>query len=241
MSRLARLSPWSRLVVVSALLVLGSAIALAIARVASGHERLATYAVRGSVDGIALDLGDGDVVVAGGGARADVAVERTDRYTFGHAATVRRSVGDGIFRVRSRCPKTALHSCSVRYRIVVPDNVPVEVRTDSGTVRFSGYRGSGSVTTRSGDVRVEGFCGFSLQARSDTGDIDADAACSPQQLVLRSTSGDVRAVVPDGRYQVDADSASGETVVRGVHVVQDGPFRLDASSSSGDVTVETGG
>jgi hypothetical protein len=239
-SRLAHLSPWSRLVAVSAVLVLGTAIALAIARVASGEERLATYAVRGSLNGIALDVGDGDVVVAGGGVRADVAVERTDRFTFGHAADVRRSVRDGVFHVRSRCPQTTFHSCSVRYRIVVPDNVPVEVRTGSGSVRFSGYRGSGTVTTRSGDVRVQGFCGFSLRARSDTGEIDADAACAPQQLALRSTSGDVHAVVPKGRYRVDADSASGKAVVRGVQVVQDGPFSLDASSSSGDVTVEAG-
>jgi hypothetical protein len=217
-SRLVRLSPWGRLVAVSAVLVLGSAIALTIARVASGEERLATYAVRGSLNGISLDLGDGDVVVAGGGARADVAVERTDHFTFGHPATVRRSVRDGVFRIRSRCPQTALHSCSVRYRIVVPDNVPVEIRTSSGTVRFDGYRGS----------------------RSDTGQIDADAACPPQELVLRSTSGDVRAVVPRGRYRVDVDSASGKAVVRGVRAVQDGPFSLDASSSSGDVTVEAG-
>jgi Putative adhesin len=239
-SRLTHLSPWGRLVAVSALLVLGSAIALAVARAASGQERLATYAVRGSLNGIALDLGDGDVVVAGGGDRPDVAVQRTDRFTFGHDATVRRSVRDGVFRIRSRCPETVLHSCSVRYRIVVPDNVPVEVRTGSGTVRFSRYRGSGSVTTRSGDVHVEGYCGFSLLARSDSGDIDADAACPPQQLMLRSTSGNVRAVVPDGRYRVDADSASGQAVVRGVRAVQDGPFSLDASSSSGDVTVEAG-
>jgi hypothetical protein len=238
-TRLARLSPWGRLVAACAVLVLGSAIALGIARVASGEERLATYAVHGSLNGIALDLGDGDVVVAGG-AKGDVTVERLDRSTFGHAATAQRSVGDGVFRLRSRCPQTALHSCSVRYRLVVPDNVPVEVRTDGGSVRFSGYRGSGSVRTRSGDVRVDGFCGFSLQARSDTGDIDADATCAPQQLALRSTSGDVRAVVPDGRYRVDADSTSGTAVVRGVRAVADGPFSLDVSSSSGDVTVEAG-
>jgi hypothetical protein len=209
-----------------------------IARVASGEERLATYVVRGSLNGIALDLGDGDVVVAGGGNRADVSVQRTDRFTFDHPAVVERSVADGIFRIRSRCPESALPSCSVRHRLVVPDNVPVEVRTDTGTVRFSGYRGSGTVRTRTGAIRVEGFCGFSLQARSDSGDIAADAACAPQQLVLRSTSGDVRAVVPDGRYRVDADSSSGRAVVRGVRTAQDGPFGVDASSSSGDVTVE---
>ena len=241
MSRLARLSPWGRLVAVSALIVIGAAIALAIARVASGHERLATFVVQGSLNGVALDVGDADVVVAGGGARADVAVERLERFTFGHDATVRRAVRDGVFRVTSRCPKTVLHGCSVRFRIVVPDNVPVQVRTGGGDVRFSGYRGSGSVTTRSGDVRVTGFCGFSLQARSDRGSIDARATCAPQQLTLRSTSGDVRAVVPGGRYRVDADSASGEAAVRGVRAVEDGPFGIDATSSSGDVTVEGAG
>ena len=48
------------------------------------------------------------------------------------------------------------------------------------------------------------------------GSIVADAACAPQGLELRSSSGDVRAVVPAGRYRVDADSASGEAVVRGI-------------------------
>jgi hypothetical protein len=126
----------------------------------------------------------------------------------------------------------------VRYRVVVPDNVPVEIRTNTGTVRFSGYRGSGTVRTRTGAIRVEGFCGFSLQARSDSGDIDADAACAPQQLVVRSTSGDVRAVVPEGRYRVDADSSAGTAEVRGLQPVQTGPYSVDASSSTGDVTVE---
>jgi hypothetical protein len=237
-SRLARLSPWGRLVAVSALVVLGAGIALVIARVAAGEERLATYAVRGSLNGIALDLGDGDVVVAGGGNRADVSVQRRDRFAFDHPAVVERSVEDGVFRVRSRCPQTALPSCSVRYRVVVPDNVPVEIRTDTGTVRFSGYRGSGTVRTRTGAVRVQGFCGFSLQVRSDSGQIDADASCAPQQLVLRSTSGDVRAVVPAGRYRVEADSSSGAAVVRGVQAVQSGPYGVDATSSTGDVTVE---
>jgi hypothetical protein len=225
-------------VALSALLVVGAGVALIIARVASGEERLATYAVRGSLNGIALDLGDGDVVVAGGGNRADVTVQRTDRFTFDHPAVAERSVEDGVFRIRSRCPRSALPSCSVHYRVVVPDNVPVEIRTDTGTVRFSGYRGSGTVRTRTGAIRVQGFCGFSLQARSDSGDVDADASCAPQQLVLRSTSGDVRAVVPEGRYRVDADSSSGSAAVRGVQAVQSGPYSVDASSSTGDVTVE---
>ena len=73
------------------------------------------------------------------------------------------------------CTRAAPTPCRARARsataMVVPDNVPLTVRTTSGKVSFRGYRGSARVTTRSGDVDVAGFCGFSLQARAETGDI----------------------------------------------------------------------
>jgi hypothetical protein len=49
----------------------------------------------------------------------------------------------------------------------------------------------------------------------------------------------VHAVVPPGRYRLDAESSSGRRVVRGIASVSDAPFSLDAFSSSGDVVVET--
>jgi DUF4097 and DUF4098 domain-containing protein YvlB len=121
--------------------------------------------------------------------------------------------------------------------VVVPDNVPVTVRTTSGTVRFSGYRGSARVTTRSGDIDIAGFCGFSLDARAEGGDIVTSAACAPQQLTLRSIMGSVRASVPAGRYQVEAESASGTESVSGLDAVADAPFAIQALSSSGNVSV----
>ena len=48
----------------------------------------------------------------------------------------------------------------------------------------------------------------------------------------------MRAVVPSGRYQIDAQSDSGSTRIRGVTPVQDAPFQIQALSTSGDVTVE---
>jgi DUF4097 and DUF4098 domain-containing protein YvlB len=126
----------------------------------------------------------------------------------------------------------------VRYRLVVPDDVPVTVRTSGGKVSFGGYRGSARVTTRSGDIDIESFCGFSLEARAESGDIDVSTACAPQQLSLRSTSGSVLASVPAGRYMVEAESASGEHQVRGVDAVSESPFSIQALSSSGDVSVE---
>jgi DUF4097 and DUF4098 domain-containing protein YvlB len=143
----------------------------------------------------------------------------------------------GQLRIHSRCPTTVPSSCSVRYRVVVPDNVPIDVRTGAGTVRLRSYRGSARVTTHSGGIDIRGFCGFSLQARAESGDIAADAACAPQRLSLRSTDGNVRASVPPGRYQVEAESSSGSERVSGVAPVVDAPYSIQALSSTGDVEV----
>jgi hypothetical protein len=234
----ARISRWGVVVMASSLLVVGGAAALAIASVTSSHERLVSFAVRGSLSGVVLDVDDADVLIAGGGRRPVLGVQRTDRFAFGHDAEVQRSVAGGELRIRSRCPNTVPRACSVRYRVVVPDNVPVTVRTADGTVRFSDYRGSARVTTGGGDVDIAGFCGFSLEARAETGDIAASAACAPQQLTVRSTNGSVRVSVPPGRYQVEAESASGRESTRGLDAVSDAPFAIQALSSTGDVTVE---
>jgi hypothetical protein len=232
-----RVSRWSIVVMASALLVGGAVAALAIASVASSHERVASFDVRGSLSGVSLDVDDADVTITGGGQRAVLGVQRTDRYAFGHDADVQRSVAGGELRLRSRCPNTVPRACSVNYRVVVPDNVPVTVRTTAGTVSFRGYRGSARVTTRSGDVDVAGFCGFSLEARAESGDIAAAAACAPQQLAVRSNQGSVRVAVPPGRYQVEAESASGTESVSGLDAVTDAPFAIQALSSSGNVSV----
>jgi hypothetical protein len=233
-----RLSPWGVVVLVCAVLVGGATAALLVATVASSRERSVTFAVRGALSGVMLDVGDADVEIAGGGRRELLDVHRTDRFAFGHDAEVRRAVTAGQLRIRARCPSTVPRTCSVRYRVVVPDNVPIDIRTDDGTVRLRGYRGSARVTTRRGDIDIGSFCGFSLQARAEGGDIAADAACAPQRLSLRSTEGDVRASLPAGRYQVEAESASGSERVRGLAAAPDAPYSIQALSSSGDVVVE---
>jgi hypothetical protein len=234
----ARISRWGIVVMASVLVVGGAVAALAIASVTTSHERVVSFDVRGSLSSVMLDVDDADVMVTGGGRRAVLGVQRTDRYAFGHDADVQRTVAGEELRLRSRCPNAVPRACSVSYRVVVPDNVPVTVRTTSGSVSFRGYRGSARVTTRSGDVDIAGFCGFSLQARAESGDIAAEAACPPQELTLRSNEGGVRVSVPPGRYQVEAESASGSESVRGLDAVADAPFAIQALSSSGDVSVE---
>jgi hypothetical protein len=233
-----RISPWGRVVVVSALLVLGAAAALVAGALASSRERRVSYPVTGSLNGLSFDLGAGDIFIAGGGRRETAVVERTERYAFGHDAVTTRSVTGSVLSVRSRCPRTLLGRCSVSYRVVVPDNVPVDVRTTGGDVTLRDYRGSARVITGSGRVAVDGYCGNSLELRTGSGDVAAGAECAPPRLVLRTGAGDVRALVPAGRYDVDAESTSGREAIRGLTPSPDAPYAIQALSGSGDVTVE---
>jgi hypothetical protein len=236
------LSPWRLLVALCGGLLVVVAITAVVWSLASGEQRSVSYSVRGALAGVSLDVGAGDVEVVGGGRAPAVAVTHVDRFGFGHGPSVSRAVVDGKFRVVSRCPKTILHGCSVRYRLVVPDNVPVEIATTSGSVTLHDYRGSARIETRHGSIDVEGFCGFSLEARSLAGgDVTAAAACPPQQLVLRATTGAIRARVPGGRYRVDASSSSGVPVVRGLTSDAGAPFAIQAVSGSGAVSLLGGG
>ena len=238
----AALSPWGRLVAACAAVVGVLAVVLLVWSVASSQERRVTYAAQGALTGVALDLGEADVEVRGGGRATTIVVEHVDRFGFGHAPVAQRSVSGGVLRVRSRCPNTILHGCSVRYRVVVPDNVPLAVRTADGSVRFDGYRGSARITTGEGDIDIDGFCGFALQARADGGgDIDASTACPPPQLSVRTTTGAVNVHVPVARYRVDASTSGPRPRVRGITTDAGAPFAIQALSGSGAVTVERGG
>jgi hypothetical protein len=229
---------WARIVALSAVIVAGTVIGLGAWWAATSQSRVSTFVVSGSLNGVELDLGGAGVEVIGGGPQPQLEVRRDERFALGQRPVVQRRIQGGVLRVRARCPASVPTTCSASYRLRVPDNVPVTVRTDSGDVRFSRFRGSAMVATVSGDVSVGTFCGFLLQARTDTGDVRVGTTCPLERMMLRSRSGDVRAVVPPGRYRVDAESDHGSTMVTGVEPVEDAPYQLQALSSAGRVTVE---
>jgi hypothetical protein len=229
---------WWGLVAASALILLLAAGLLTAWWATTRETRTSTYDVLGDLAGITLDLQDADVQIEGGGAAVEV--RRVDRFAFDRPSREQRSVRSGVLRLVSRCPDQVLGGCHTSYRLTVPDNVPVTVGTSSGAVRLDGVRASVTVNTGSGSITATGFCGHSLAAVSDSGTVSAAAECAVEQLTLRSRSGDVHAVVPAGRYQVDAESDSGTSRVRGVTDADDALFRVQALSTSGDVTVDGG-
>ncbi len=232
--------PWTSLVAASAAILLVVALGLGIWWAATQETRITRYRVTGSLTRVEVRVESGGAEIADAGGSA-VEVRRTDRFAFDRAAHEERSLAGGVLRISSRCPTMVVGGCSSAYRLAVPENVPVVVRSTDGDVRIASYRGSADVQTGAGDVNVDGYCGFALAIKTGSGDARATATCSPQSVALRSSSGDLEATVPAGGYRIDADSNRGSTQVSGLQRNAGAPYELQALSDSGNVTIRGGG
>lgn len=236
--RARRFSPWWWLVVVCAAVLGVSAAVMTAWWAASSQTREVGYDVRGPLATLQLDLEDASVTIVGG-TTGPIRVQRTEEFAFGRPPERTRELDGDALRITSRCPETMIGTCRAAYRIALRDNVQLDVRTSSGNVRVTGLSGSARIETGSGAIAVDGFCGFRLSAISGSGDVRGAADCSPDRMELRSGSGDVQAVVPAGRYRIDANSDRGTTAVDGsLAAADDSPFAVQAISGSGDVSVE---
>jgi hypothetical protein len=238
--RARRASPWWWLVLACSVLLAVTAVALTAWWIASSETQNRPYRVIGPLSAIELDVGSADVEIIGGA--SNVEVQRTAEFAFGRPPEQTRRLDGDVLRISSRCPDTVIGTCEAAYRIRVRANVDVNVRTTSGRVRIAGLKASARVESGSGAIAVDSFCGFRLVATSGSGEVRGSADCSPDRLELRSGSGDVNAVVPAGRYRVDASSDRGSTTVSDdLTLADDAPFAVQAISGSGDVNVDARG
>ncbi len=238
-TRHRRPSTWGWLVAVSAFVVASAAIAMGLWWVLTLEQRIASYDVRGGINGVVLDMDSADAEIVGAGDESPVSVRRTERFAFGRRPQVERDTAGGVLSITVRCPKLLVGGCASRYRVAVPANVPVTVRSSSGDVRFRGYRGSARIDTGDGDIAVSSYCGFVLRAHTTGGDVRAIASCPTERLDLRSQEGDIRATVPPGRYRVDAESDNGFERIDGLVTADDAPYTIQALTGTGDVVVES--
>ncbi len=236
-SRHRRPSTWGWLVAVSAFVVAAAIVAMGLWWVLTLEQRISSYDVRGGINGVVLDMDAADAEIVGAGDESPVRVRRTETFAFGRRPMVERDTAGGLLTITVRCPKLLVGGCASRYRVAVPANVPITVRSSSGDVRFRGYRGSARIDTGDGDIAVSSYCGFVLRAHTIGGDVRAVASCPTERLDLRSQDGDIRAIVPAGRYRVDAESDNGPERVDGLVRADDAPYTIQALTGSGDVLV----
>lgn len=237
--RARRASPWWWLVLASSVVLVVSGAVLGVWWIASRETQNRPYRVLGPLTAIELDVEGAAVEITGGA--STVEVERTIEFAFGRPPEQTRELDGDVLRISSSCPDTVVGTCRSVYRISVPDNVALNVRTTSGRVRVQDLTASARVETGDGAIAIDGFCGFRLVATSGSGDVRGAADCSPDRLELRSSSGDVLAVLPPARYRIDASSNRGSAEVSDdLAVADDAPFAVQAISGSGDVRVEAG-
>ncbi len=214
-------------------------VALAVDWVASRRTRTTVYVPPAAISRVELDLASGSADIVGGRGEA-IRVERTDHFAFGHPAVERRSIAGGVLRLSSRCPRILLGTCSASYRLTVPGDVSVAATTAAGHVHLDGFSGNAELRSGSGEVAVDAFCGLSLSATSESGDVRVISACAAESLDVRAGSGDATAIVPPGHYRVAVHAARGRLHVRGVLPSPTAPFSLSVQSRTGDVTVAGG-
>lgn len=223
----------------SATIVTVVALVTAVGWLVSNRDRTSAYSYPGPLKRVDVRLASGRAVIVGSSS-STIEVRRSDDYAFGRAARERRSVDGGVLRISSSCPHVVVGSCSASYELAVPETVAVTVATTSGDIRLTGFRGNAAMRTSSGNIDVAAFSGFNLAAASGSGDVSVAAACAPRDLVLRTRSGDVVALVPPGRYRIGVGSGSGHEHVTGVRHDSAAPFTIDAHSRSGNVSVVGG-
>jgi hypothetical protein len=231
---------WRTAVGVSAAIVVGIIAASGIGWLASLHTRTSRYVVSSRVHRVELVVRSGNAVIVGTQS-SGLEVRRTDSYAFGHQATERRSLVNGVLRIVSQCPKVVVGSCSATYELALPETVALTVRATQGNVRLTGFRGTATIATDAGNVNIDAYCGFGLAATTGSGDVRVVAACAPQRLEIRTLSGDATALVPPGsRYRISAISGVGQPHISGVIRDQRAPFAINMHSGSGRLTIGAG-
>ena len=122
-----------------------------------------------------------------------------------------------------------------------PDAGGTTVRTGSGDVVLRGVGGDLDVGTGSGDVLAADLAATSVRARTGSGSVDLRAVEPPQDVTVRTDSGDVALTVPDSPlgYAVSATTGSGQALV-GVAHDPSSPLRVVLRTGSGDVDVLPG-
>lgn len=214
---------------------------------------------QGTVTELTVELGNGSAeVTAGPPGRATV--EQRLTWSYGRPV-VRQEHTDGRLSVTATCgTRPRLPGCAVAYRIEVPPEVAVTVRTGSGTVSVRDVTGPLTLHSRNGDVRVENVAGDlrldarsgridgadlhspQVQARTGAGDVALRFGTPPTTVLARTGSGGITVAVPppDG-YNLHASARSGTRTVN-VREEPTAPRRIDAQAGDGNVRVAyTGG
>ena len=248
---------WSRpLVVVLVTIAIAAGLLLAtmtLAALAGRTTDTSREVVTAPVDTLEIDVESGRVVVEAGDSD-DIEVTATRRWALWAQPTVSTEVLGGTLRVAGDCPAWFVSWCETSVRVRAPEDVTVVADSDAGTIDVRGTAADVDASTSAGNITVDdvagavalhtsagsidarGLHGDSIEARTSAGNVTLDVESAPRRIEAESDAGSVDVAVPDGSYDVLADTSVGQ--VR-VDVVSDpsADRTILARTSAGNVTV----
>lgn len=176
------------------------------------------------------------ITAAAGPAR----VRRTARYV-AFSPDVREDENGGVLTIAADCPGFGvLTNCSVDYAIRVPAATAVVVESDVGGVRLAGLAGDIEAGITVGSIELRDVRSRRITTRTGAGDITVTMPVAPPslRLALNARQGDLRVVVPRGRYRIDADTDLGD-IDLGSGITNDAraPRSIVMRTNAGDVSV----
>lgn len=182
----------------------------------------------GPIRGIDVEVASGEVLVRGDDDVAGVKLRRTARYGL-RKPRVLEDIDDGrILHLHARG--------SLRYELLVPSDVRVDVRVDSGRASVVALAGPVSVRTGFGSVDGRALESRSVTAATDAGSVRLWFDRQPSDVDVSTSAGEVDLRLPGGPYDVEAGADAGGCTVA-VPTQEGAPCRVRARSRAGGVRI----
>jgi hypothetical protein len=198
------------------------------------HELTQTYDF-GSVTGLVVDGGAGNVTVTGG-ARSTVQV--TEHLYYSHEPPdTTRTVNSGTLTAGYSCPIQV--TCLVSYDIAVPRAVSVRANTRAGAIRISEVTGSVTASAGAGSIHATSIASPTVSLTTLAGAVTASFTAPPTSVTARSHVGSITVTLPtNAPYRVTTTTVVGTTNVS-VPRSDDSPRSITASTDVGSITISS--
>jgi hypothetical protein len=199
---------------------------------------------------VRLDVGS---VTVTGRAGDDTVVHRTLTYGFRKPLAKDRATADGV-HIDGACPSYSLAACRLSYKIEVPLDDVVDVRTKAGSVQVRALTGAVTLSTTAGSLSVTDLEGhvdlattagsikgtalrtLDVRAHTSAGSVSLRFGVAPNNVDVSTSAGSVFVDLVDAVYKVDATTGAGSTNID-VRTDADATRTVKASTSAGSIRI----
>jgi hypothetical protein len=180
--------------------------------------------------GVAVELTAGEVLVRGDDDVRGARLRRSARFGLRRPRVHEEIDDDRVLRLRA--------VGSLRYELLVPSAVPVEVRVNRGSASVVALRGPVSLRTGAGSVDGRALESRSVTAETASGSVRLWFDRQPSAVDVRTREGEVDLRLPGGPYDVEAAAGSdGDDCTVAVPVEKGAPCRVRARSAGGGIRI----